>query len=105
MGIFEWLHFVFMFISYLLLIFVVDIKKKTVSVEVNFQKNRKERINARASKKYSTGPSQHHIDSLHDVILIRIVGDVLGRDFQHCGNSLAVISHDVANIISNLRSL
>jgi hypothetical protein len=46
--------------------------------------------------------SKHQVHTLHDRILIRIVRLVLGRNLKNRGNSFAVVSQQMTNVIGNL---
>ena len=46
--------------------------------------------------------SQEHIDTLHDVILFRIVRVLFGRDFQDCRDGGSVVLKDMSNVIGNV---
>jgi hypothetical protein len=47
-------------------------------------------------------PAQVHIDALHDIVLFRIVGMFLGRNFQDRGNSGMILSQDMTNGIGHM---
>ena len=48
--------------------------------------------------------AEHHVDSLHDEVLVGVVGLVFGRNFKHRGNHLVVVSQNVADVIRNLHT-
>jgi len=46
--------------------------------------------------------TKEHVDTLHDIILFRIVRVLLGRDFQNSGNRGVIILQNVSDIIGNV---
>ena len=46
--------------------------------------------------------AQDHVDSLHDVVLVGVVGVVLGGDLQQRGNHLLVVPNQVPDVVSDL---
>lgn len=50
----------------------------------------------------STLDAQHHIHSLHDIVLAGIIRLVLGRDLQQSGDDFVVIAQNMADVIGNV---
>jgi hypothetical protein len=48
--------------------------------------------------------AEHHVDPLHDEVLVGVVGLVFGRNFKHRGNHLVVVPQNVADVIRNLHT-
>ena len=49
------------------------------------------------------GASEHQIHSLHDIVLLGVIGLVLGGNLKHRGDGLGVVSQQVSNVISDLQ--
>ena len=47
-------------------------------------------------------PSQVHVYPLHDVVLFRVVGELLGRDFEDGGNGGGVGREDSTNVVGDV---
>ena len=48
--------------------------------------------------------AEHHVDPLHDEVLVGVVGLVFGRNFKHRGNHLVVVPQNVADVVRYLHT-
>ena len=49
-----------------------------------------------------TSTTQEHVDTLHNVILLGVVGVFLGWNFEHRRNGGVVILENVSNVVGNV---
>ena len=56
----------------------------------------------RTKKSLDATSTQKHVDSLHDIILLRIVRVLFARDLQHGRNGFVVVFQNVSNIIGHV---